>query len=74
MHEHSWYFTLQPARWTATCGCDLAVTFETPMPGRSTWAWRLDVETPPADVMLVGIGSVTRARPALLAARLPERS
>ena len=49
MHEHSWYFTMQPARWTATCGCGLAVTVETPMPGRSTWKWTLHGDLPPSD-------------------------
>ncbi len=67
MHEHSWYLTLAPARWTATCACGLAVTVEEPEPGRVTWEWTLRGAIPPADVMLEGVGSVTRARRELLA-------
>lgn len=67
MHEHSWYFTFAPARWTASCACGLAVTVEEPEPGKSTWAWTLHGGVPPVDVMLDAIGSVTRVRRELLA-------
>jgi len=69
MHDHSWYFTLAPARWTASCACGLAVTVEEPAPGRQVWAWTLHGDVPPADLMLVGVGSVTRARRELLGTR-----
>ncbi len=72
MHEHSWYFTLAPGRWTASCGCGLAVTVVESAPGRSTWAWTLHGEVPPADLMLDGISSVTRARRELLAGMASE--
>ncbi|HEY8746020.1 MAG TPA: hypothetical protein VIU62_23265 [Chloroflexota bacterium] len=74
MHEHSWYFTMQPARWTASCACGLVVAVTTKGPGQSTWEWALDGDVPPADVMLDGIGSVTRARRELLASRTPGRN
>ncbi len=67
MHEHSWYFTLAPARWTATCGCGLAVTVEEHDVGRQRWEWRLHGEVPPAALLLEGIGSVQQARRELLA-------
>ncbi len=68
MHKHSWYFfTLAPGRWTAACACGLAVTVEESAPGKSTWAWTLHGDVPPADVMLAGISSVQRVRRELLA-------
>jgi hypothetical protein len=67
MHEHTWYLTLGPGRWTAACACGLAVAVEEPAPGRSRWAWTRHGETPPAAVLLEAIESVTSARRALLA-------
>lgn len=74
MHAHSWYFTLAPGRWSASCACGLAVVVEEPMPGRSTWAWTLHGDVPPADVMLAGISSVQRARRELLAGMAAGRN
>lgn len=74
MHDHSWYFTDAPGRWTASCACGLAVEVATPAPGRSTWHWTLDGRVPPSDATLAGIGSVTRARRQFLAARAPSRN
>ncbi|HEY8744133.1 MAG TPA: hypothetical protein VIU62_13595 [Chloroflexota bacterium] len=71
MHEHSWYFTFAPARWTATCPCGLAVTVEERAPGKQSWEWTLNGAPPPAAVMLDGLASVTRARGELLATRAP---
>ena len=71
MHEHSWYFTQRPGRWTAACACGLAGTVDEPAPGRSTWEWTLHSETPPAELMLNAIGSVQQARRALLVSSLP---
>ncbi len=72
MHEHSWYFTLAPGRWSAACACGLTVTVEEPAPGKSMWEWTLHGAVPPADLMLAGVGSVTRARRELLAGRASE--
>ncbi|HEY8744179.1 MAG TPA: hypothetical protein VIU62_13825 [Chloroflexota bacterium] len=66
MHDHSWYFTFAPGRWTAFCACGLAVAVEEPAPGKQSWEWTLHGTSPAADVMLGAIGSVTRARSALL--------
>lgn len=74
MHEYSWYFTDAPARWSAACACGLAVEVVMSAPGRSRWHWTQDGEIPPADVMLAGISSVTRARGELLAARAPGQN
>ena len=80
MHEHSWYFTDAPGRWTASCACGLAVEVTTKGPGQSTWEWNGrpsgvgDGDVPPADVMLDGIRSVTQARRELLATRAPGRN
>ena len=74
MHEHSWYFTMQPARWTASCACGLAVEVKTPAPGQSLWEWTQDGRMPRSDVMLDGIGSVIGARRELLASRMPGRN
>lgn len=71
-HEHRWSFTLGPNRWTATCHCGLGVTVEERAPGRSVWQWTLRGETLPADVMLDGVGSVTRARRQLPASLFPS--
>jgi hypothetical protein len=74
LHEHSWYFTDAPARWTASCGCGLAVEVTTKALGESTWEWTLDGDAPPADVMLDAIGSMTRVRRELLATWQPGRN
>ena len=74
MHEHSWYFILAPARWTASCACSLAVLVTSTAPGQQRWHWALDGATPPSDVMLSGIASVTQARGELLATRAPGRN
>ena len=66
-HEHSWYFTFGPGRWSATCGaCGLAVAVEERGEGRSGWEWTQDGAPAPPDVRLAAIGSVQRARRALL--------
>lgn len=70
-HDHSWYFTFGPGRWTATCGCGLAVTVEEREAGRQVREWTWHGEAPAADVMLSGVGSVTRARRKLLASMVP---
>lgn len=67
MHEHSWSFTEAPARWSVSCACGLAVEVAHGRPAA------VDAILP-TDVMLAGIGSVTRARGELLAARRPGRN
>ncbi len=69
MHEHSWYFTLAPGRWSASCACGLAVTVEEHDAGWQRWEWRLHGEVPPPALVLAGIGSVQQARRELLASR-----
>ena len=71
MHDHSWYFTDAPGRWTASCSCGLAVEVIMQAPGQSTWRWTLAGQIPPTAVMLAGIGSVGGARRELVAARAP---
>jgi hypothetical protein len=71
MHEHSWYFTFAPARWTASCGCGLALVVEEREAGGQSWTWTLHGGMPPASMMVAAVGSVTRARRALLAAPGP---
>ena len=74
MHEHSWYFTDSPGRWTATCGCGLAVLVTSAAPGQQRWRWTQEGEIPPTDVMLAGVSSVTQARRELLATRAPGKN
>jgi len=49
------------------CGCGLAVTVEELDVGRSTRIWTFHGTIPPSEVLLAGVGSVTRARQELLA-------
>jgi len=66
-HAHRWSFTFAPGRWTAMCGCGLAVTVAELDAGRSTWSWTRHGTIPPSEVLLAGVGSVTQARQELLA-------
>ncbi len=74
MHEHSWYFTLAPARWSASCACGVAVNVDIPVPGRSLWRWTLHGHVAPVKRMLDGIGSVQQARRQLLAGMAAGRN
>lgn len=67
MRDHTWYFTLAPGRWSASCGCGLTVHLDIPVPSRSLWRWTLDGHVSPVERMLDGVGSVTRALRELLA-------
>jgi hypothetical protein len=74
MHEHSWYFTLAPGRWTATCACGLAVVVQEPRPGCYSWDWQLDGAPAPGTVMVAAVASLLEARHTLLTTLLPGRN
>ncbi len=68
-HAHTWAFTFTAAGWSAACACGLAVAVEEQPAGRTLWEWNLHGAPPPAELMLAGVGSVTRAHRDVLAAR-----